>query len=149
MGFFTLNKKLKWNADTLDVESSVSVDFQKALRECTKQFEDTVTSMVVDHFRCDFSDFREYLRNKAEWRRKQEQAMPKWIPVKDQPPAAEGEITDVLTIDAGGEQRVLYFDGGNWCWPTGEPLRTARMFPVTHWMPLPEEPKGESDGERD
>jgi len=65
----------------------------------------------------------------------------RWIPVTERLPEAEyGEGQSVLTVDICGEQRVLYFDGGNWCWPTGEPLKTSRSFPVTHWMPLPEPP---------
>lgn len=70
----------------------------------------------------------------------------RWIPVMERLPKAEcGEGQSVLTVDVCGEQRVLYFDGGNWCWPTGEALKTSRSFPVTHWMPLPEPPKENPD----
>lgn len=70
----------------------------------------------------------------------------RWIPVTERLPKAEcGEGQSVLTVDVCGEQRVLYFDGGNWCWPTGEALKTSRSFPVTHWMPLPEPPKENPD----
>jgi len=72
----------------------------------------------------------------------------RWIPVTERLPEAEcGEGQSCLTVDICGEQRVLYFDGGNWCWPTGEPLKTSRSFPVTHWMPLPEPPKEETVNE--
>ena len=68
--------------------------------------------------------------------------MSRWISVKEEMPHAEyGEGDAVLTVDELGVRRVLYFDGGNWCWPTGEPLTTAREFPITHWMPLPERPE--------
>ena len=67
--------------------------------------------------------------------------MNNWIPTSERMPKAEyGESNSVLTIDTMGEQRVLYFDGGNWCWPTGECLTTAKKFPITHWMPLPTAP---------
>ena len=67
-----------------------------------------------------------------------------WISVIEQYPFAEyGEGKSVLTIDSMGEERVLYFNGSNWCWPTGEVLETARAFPITHWMPRPKPPKGE------
>lgn len=69
-----------------------------------------------------------------------------WISTKKQYPFAEyGEGKSVLTVDSMGIKRVLYFDGGNWCWPDGEPLLTATVYPITHWMPLPEPPK---EGER-
>ena len=67
---------------------------------------------------------------------------PKWIPVTERlPEHAYGEGDSVLTVSSLGSMRVLYFDGGNWCYPTGEALTTARKYPITHWMPLPEPPK--------
>lgn len=72
---------------------------------------------------------------------------PKWIPVTERLPKAEyGESEDVLAIDSLKVMRVAYFDGGNWCFPTGEPIATVPKFPITHWMPLPESPKEETDG---
>lgn len=71
----------------------------------------------------------------------------RWIPVTERLPEHEyGESTSVLTVDLYGVIRVTYFDGGNWCWPTGEALTTMRVAPITHWMPLPAPPKGETDG---
>lgn len=62
-----------------------------------------------------------------------------WISVDDALPHAEyGEGTSVLTIDTMGLQRVAEWNGGNWCWPTGEVIATCGKFPITHWMPLPE-----------
>ena len=70
---------------------------------------------------------------------------PRWIPVTERLPEHEyGESTSVLTVDLYGVMRVTYFDGGNWCWPTGEALTTTRVAPITHWMPLPEPPNGET-----
>ena len=70
---------------------------------------------------------------------------PKWIPVTERLPEAEyGESEDVLTIDSLKVMRVAYFDGGNWCFPTGEPIETVTEFPITHWMLLPEPPKEET-----
>lgn len=63
-----------------------------------------------------------------------------WIPVKDRLPFAEcGESDDVLAITELGVMRTLHFDGGNWCFQNGE----CCPHKVTHWMPLPEPPKGE------
>lgn len=68
--------------------------------------------------------------------------MNEWISVRDSLPEHEyGEGTDVLTVDLYGVMRVLYFDGGNWCWPNGEPLATIRVAPITHWMQLPDPPE--------
>lgn len=76
-----------------------------------------------------------------------EDGKPKWIPVTERLPEAEyGESEDVLTIDSLKVMRVAYFDGGNWCYPTGEVISTTCKFHITHWMPLPEPPKEEKDG---
>ena len=70
--------------------------------------------------------------------------VPAWIPVTERLPEHEyGESTSVLTVDLFGIMRVTYFDGGNWCWPSGEELTTLRVAPITHWMHLPEPPNGE------
>lgn len=72
------------------------------------------------------------------------EAVPKWIPVTERLPEHEyGESNSVLTVDLFGVMRVLYFDGGNWCLPSGEALTTMQVAPITNWMPLPEPPKGE------
>ena len=71
-------------------------------------------------------------------------AVPAWIPVTERLPKHEyGESPSVLTVDLYGIMRVAYFDGGNWCMPSGEALTTLRVAPITHWMPLPEPYKGE------
>ena len=63
-----------------------------------------------------------------------------WISVKDRLPFAEyGESDDVLAITELGVMRTLYFNGGNWCFQNGE----CCPHKVTHWMPLPQLPKGE------
>lgn len=69
-----------------------------------------------------------------------------WINVKERLPYSEyGESRDVLTVDSDGLMRVLYFDGGCWCWPTGELLTTYPLYPITHWMELPEAPDRDGD----
>ena len=70
--------------------------------------------------------------------------MSKWISTaKQMPKAMYGESNCVLTISSLGTMRVLYFDGGNWCYPTGEALNTAHAYPITHWMLLPLPPEDE------
>lgn len=71
-------------------------------------------------------------------------AVPAWIPVTERLPEHEyGESQSVLAVDLFGVMRVTYFDGGNWCLPSGEALTTLQVAPITHWMPLPEPPKEE------
>jgi len=67
-----------------------------------------------------------------------------WIPVNEELPFAEyGESKNVLATCCLRNQvtselcrwiRILYFNGGNWCYPTGETCEDR----VIAWMPLPE-----------
>ena len=66
-----------------------------------------------------------------------------WIPCSERLPFAEyGESDNVLATcgHRDGEDtsvrwiRELYFNGGNWCYPTGETYEQK----VYAWMPLPE-----------
>ena len=71
--------------------------------------------------------------------------IPNWIPVTERlPEHAYGESTSVLTVDLYGVMRAAYFDGGNWCLPSGDALTTMRVAPITHWMPLPRSTKEET-----
>lgn len=68
----------------------------------------------------------------------------RWISVEERKPFSQfGEGVNVLTCDELGVMRVAYWDGGNWCWPSGECISTAREFPITHWRTLPEPPEDE------
>ena len=66
----------------------------------------------------------------------------KWISVEDEMPHAEyGESDNVLTVGGLGIVEMLYFDGGCWCYPTGEPVfYEDPSWRITHWMPMPEPP---------
>ena len=70
-------------------------------------------------------------------------AIPHWIPVTERLPYAEyGESDNVLAtcgyrdVEDGRIRwiKTLYFNGGNWCYPTGE----TYLEKVYAWMPLPE-----------
>lgn len=86
-----------------------------------------------------------YLRGKIEQLTiKPEQ---RWIPCSERLPYAEcGESDNVLTtcgyrnVEDRSVRwiRMLYFNGGNWCYPTGE----TYVGKVYAWMPLPEPYKG-------
>ena len=66
-----------------------------------------------------------------------------WIPVSERLPYAEyGEGDSVLCCTEIGLMEVLYWNGGNWCFPTGEPYiwvnhKTGWHDEVIAWMPLP------------
>lgn len=71
----------------------------------------------------------------------------RWIPCSDRLPYAEcGESDNVLAtcgyryVEDGSIRwiKMLYFNGGNWCCPTGE----AYLEKVYAWMPLPAPYKG-------
>jgi hypothetical protein len=75
------------------------------------------------------------------------QLEPHWIPVTERLPYAEcGESDNVLAtcgcrdVEDGSIRwiKTLYFNGGNWCYPTGE----TYLEKVYAWMPLPEPYKG-------
>ena len=68
----------------------------------------------------------------------------KWIPCSERMPDAEyGEGDSVLCCTELGLMYILYWNGGNWCVPTGEPHiwvnhKTGWHDRVIAWMPLPE-----------
>ncbi len=67
-----------------------------------------------------------------------EDAKSGWTSVKDRLPETYcGESDNVLVVDEIGIRKILYFDGGCWCYPTGETYERK----VFHWMPLPEPPE--------
>lgn len=75
----------------------------------------------------------------------------RWIPCEERLPYAEcGESDTVLTTCGYRDVedtsvrwiRLLYFNGGNWCYPTGETYEAK----VYAWMFLPEPWKGEDNG---
>lgn len=81
----------------------------------------------------------DYLINHGVTFAKDTDAPSKWISVEDEMPHAEyGESDNVLTVDGFGIVKMLYFDGGCWCRPTGETVVYENpRCRITHWMPLP------------
>lgn len=75
----------------------------------------------------------------------------RWIPCSDRLPEAEcGESESVLVCFENGTQDVLYFNGGNWCYPTGETYisrnyKNGWHNEVVAWMPLPEPWEGDAN----
>lgn len=73
-----LVRKMEWEGDVLHVHDVV--------KEISDNMEKQMEEVVLNHFDCDFSDFREYMHDKIKWERKQELAMPRWIPVTERLP---------------------------------------------------------------
>lgn len=80
---------------------------------------------------------------------------PRWIPVSERLPEFEyGESDSVLVCFENETQDVLYFNGSNWCFPTGEIYisvnhKNGWHNKVVAWMPLPKpyEPQESEDKE--
>ena len=116
-----LRNAAKWADKGLVITPSVCMEAADAIEELSKQHEAQRNNLIA------------LLNDK-----------PCWIPVEERlPKHAYGEGDSVLTVSSLGSMRVLCFDGGNWCYPTGEALTTAWKYPITHWMRLPEPPKGD------
>lgn len=62
-----------------------------------------------------------------------------WISVKDRLPE---DMVDVLTCDAKGNIHVMWHHH-DFMHPFNVGRNDLRYYPVTHWMPLPQPPKGE------
>ena len=128
-----LVRKMEWEGDVLHVHDVV--------KEISDNMEKQMEEVVLNHFDCDFSDFREYMHDKIKWERKQELAMPRWIPVTEQYPE---ERKAVLVYQRMYKNTYCAFlDGMDW-WIYGG--YGTKAFGITHWMPLPEPPKEEEDG---
>lgn len=72
------------------------------------------------------------LREQEQWR---------WIPVTERLPEKNDQW--VLCLCVSGAIEVLKFDYTMWNWDAQYPGRCYMENYVTHWMPLPELPKGE------
>lgn len=112
-------------------------DYQKyinALRKCAKEHENdrTFTGHIIVANLCrDTANLLEELERES-----------RWIPVSERLPEAEyGESDNVLVCFENEAQDVLYFNGSNWCYPTGETYISVNYEngwhnKVTAWMPL-------------
>ena len=65
----------------------------------------------------------------------------RWIPVTERLPEKNDQW--VLCLCVSGAIEVLKFDYTMWNWDAQYPGRCYMENYVTHWMPLPEPPKGE------
>ena len=66
-------------------------------------------------------------------------ALPKWIPVTERLPSRAGEYLTMFSKGEVGQNVFLTFRGT----PTKWYYNSEDTGEVTHWMPLPEPPKGD------
>lgn len=92
---YKLIRKMQWDGDVLKVQDIM----HDVLREAKQSMTDAMTGEVLNHFECDMSDFREYMHDKIKWERKQELAMPRWIPVTERLPEVEEGYTDCESFE--------------------------------------------------
>lgn len=67
-----------------------------------------------------------------------------WISVDDRLPEEnhDGSVNAVLVTD-GFVQHMAYFARGEWRFAESGEIKEPMWYSITHWMPLPEPPKGE------
>ena len=68
----------------------------------------------------------------------------KWIPVTERLPAIRGDgFADAFLVTDGHFGHLAYFVDGEWFFTENGEMKEPMFYDVTHWMPLPEPPKGE------
>ena len=67
-----------------------------------------------------------------------------WISVDDRLPEDSNDgFADAVLVTDGFVQHMAYFVGGEWRFAESGEIKEPMWYRVTHWMPLPEPPKGE------
>ena len=67
-----------------------------------------------------------------------------WISVKDRLPEDSNDgFADAVLVTDGFVQHMAYFVGGEWRFAESGEIKEPMWYRITHWMPLPNPPKGE------
>ena len=67
-----------------------------------------------------------------------------WISVKDKLPEDSNDgFADAVLVTDGFVQHMAYFVGGEWRFAESGEIKEPMWYRITHWMPLPQLPKGE------
>ena len=67
-----------------------------------------------------------------------------WISVKDRLPEYSNDgFADAVLVTDGFVQHMAYFVGGEWRFAESGEIKEPMWYRITHWMPLPNPPKGE------
>ena len=66
------------------------------------------------------------------------------ISVKDRlPEYSDDGFADAVLVTDGFVQHMAYFVGGEWRFAESGEIKEPMWYRITHWMPLPQPPKGE------
>ena len=66
-----------------------------------------------------------------------------WISVDDRLPEDSNDgFADAVLVTDGFVQHMAYFVGGEWRFAESGEIKEPMWYRITHWMPLPELPKG-------
>ena len=66
-----------------------------------------------------------------------------WISVKDRLPEYSNDgFADAVLVTDGFVQHMAYFVGGEWRFAESGEIKEPMWYRITHWMPLPQPPKG-------
>ena len=67
-----------------------------------------------------------------------------WISVQDRlPEDSNYGFADAVLVTDGFVQHMAYFVGGEWRFAESGEIKEPMWYRITHWMPLPQPPKGE------
>ena len=67
-----------------------------------------------------------------------------WVSVDDRLPEDSNDgFADAVLVTDGFVQHMAYFVGGEWRFAESGEIKEPMWYRITHWMPLPERPKGE------
>lgn len=72
-------------------------------------------------------------------------AAPQWISVEDRLPEDAGGAVDAVLVTDGFLIHMAYFNHGTWYFCESGEMKEEMFYNVTHWMPLPEPPKMDTE----
>ena len=145
-----------------DLEDSLSLDEIKTLIEqdalngisvnCICHFADSKIGQNVewnddiDLNRCDCptSAWEKYFAPPTKEKTNADVTAQEWISVKDRLPEYSNDgFADAVLVTDGFVQHMAYFVGGEWRFAESGEIKEPMWYRITHWMPLPQPPKGE------
>ena len=102
-----------------------------------------LVDLIIDAKRTDpeTGSFTEYL---ADYLISNAVTVQEWIPVEDRLPEYSNDgFADAVLVTDGFVQHMAYFVGGEWRFAESGEIKEPMWYRITHWMPLPQPPKGE------
>ena len=100
-------------------------------------------------------NFCEYFKNKSACEKHKKEVIAdnmiangvtvqEWISVKDRLPEYSNDgFADAVLVTDGFVQHMAYFVGEEWRFAESGEIKEPMWYRITHWMPLPQPPKGE------